>query len=76
MVSSLRVAAECFGCFVGSTLGSFSFDRIGFEMGTMILASGMCGAVLVVVLYIAISRVMVDQEPKHHILREKRQESY
>ena len=76
MVSSLWVAAECFGCFIGSTLGSLAFDKIGFEMGTLILASGMCGAVLVVVLYIAITRVMVDQEPKYQILREKRKEIY
>ena len=38
MVSSLWLASECMGCFVGSTLGSVAFDTVGFQMGTLILA--------------------------------------
>ena len=50
MVSSLWLASECMGCFIGSTLGSVAFDTVGFQMGTLILACSMGGAVFIVVI--------------------------
>ena len=51
MVSSLWLASECMGCFIGSTLGSVAFDTVGFQMGTLILACSTGGAVLLVVIH-------------------------
>jgi len=36
MVSSLWVVSDCFGGYIGSTLGSVAYDKIGFEMGTLV----------------------------------------
>ena len=68
MVSSLWLAFECLGCFIGSTLGSFSFDSLGFEMGTLIIASSMCGSVIMVALYFLWFKSNHNQQTEYEVL--------
>ena len=52
MVSSLWVVSDCFGSYIGSTLGSVAFDNIGFEKGTMVESGAMAITVLLLFIYI------------------------
>ena len=60
MVSSLWLASECMGCFIGSTIGSVAFDLVGFKMGTMLYSCSMGVSVLLVAAYALQRRALSD----------------
>ena len=51
MVSSLWVISDCLGGYVGSSLGSLSYDKYGFEVSSMIFGGMILMSVLMMVLY-------------------------
>jgi len=53
MVSSLWVISDCLGGYVGSSLGSLSYDKYGFEVSSMIFGGIILMSVLMMVLYLA-----------------------
>ena len=74
MVSSIWISSQCLGCFIGSTLGSYSFDVLGFETGTMILAFCMFGAVLFIAMYTIRLRLEINDGREYQQLLETMEE--
>ena len=52
MVSSLWVVGDCIGGFVGSVLGGFAYDALGFQMGTSIEVGCMSFTLIIICGYI------------------------
>ena len=60
MVSSLWVVSDCFGSYLGSTLGSIAFDNMGFENGTMVESGALALTVVVLCIYISQTKRKID----------------
>ena len=57
MVSSLWVVSDCAGGFIGMSLGSLSYDILGFERGMVVISFATSITVLLVGIYIFNRRV-------------------
>jgi len=51
MVSSLWVVSDCGGGYIGSTLGSIAYDRIGFQWATVMETGALAITVGVLIIY-------------------------
>jgi len=72
MVSSLWVISDCLGGYVGSSLGSLSFDKYGFEVSSMIIGGMMMMSVFMMVLYMTTRMTlekMMEMESSHQAER-------
>ena len=73
MVSSLWVIADCTGGYIGASLGSLAYDKVGFQTGTVIVGGLLMFTVVIMTGYGLLLRNMSRYQPETRLDTERQQ---
>ena len=73
MVSSLWVIADCTGGYIGASLGSLAYDKVGFQTGTVIVGGLLMSTVVIMTGYGLLLRNMARNQPDTRLDTERQQ---